>query len=78
MCVCVCVCVCVYNWVTLLYSRYKHNIINQLYFNFFKNFKIKSNHILFTKFPEKECHILSKVIYKLEITNSCMTPHNLQ
>ena len=26
-------CICVYNWVTLLYSRDWHNIVNQLYFN---------------------------------------------
>ena len=29
----VCVCVCIQNWVTLLNSRNKHKIINQLYFN---------------------------------------------
>ena len=27
------ICVCVYNWFTLLYSRNKHNIVNQLYSN---------------------------------------------
>ena len=26
-------CVCIYNWITLLYSRNYHNIVNQLYFN---------------------------------------------
>ena len=30
---CVCVFVCVYDWVTLLYNRNWHNIVNQLYFN---------------------------------------------
>ena len=39
MCVCVCVCVCIYihtyNWITLLYSRNKHNILSQLYLKFF-------------------------------------------
>ena len=30
---CVCVCVCVYDWITLLYSKNWHNIVNQLYFN---------------------------------------------
>ena len=29
----VCVFVCVCDWVTLLYSRNWHNIVNQLYFN---------------------------------------------
>ena len=24
---------CMYNWITLLYSRNQHNIVNQLYFN---------------------------------------------
>ena len=29
-----CVCMCVwYDWVTMLYSRNWHNIVNQLYFN---------------------------------------------
>ena len=28
-----CVCVYVYTWITLLYSRNEHNIVNQLYFN---------------------------------------------
>ena len=29
------------NWITLLYTRKQHNIVNQLYFNiyFFKNLK---------------------------------------
>ena len=27
---CVCVCVCVYDWVTMLYNRNLHNIVNQL------------------------------------------------
>ena len=38
MCVCVCVCVCVCNvyWVLLVYSRNWHNIVYQLYCNFFK------------------------------------------
>ena len=26
-------CIYVFNWVTLLYSRNKHNTVNQLYFN---------------------------------------------
>ena len=26
------ICVFVYDWVNLLYSRYGHNIVNQLYF----------------------------------------------
>ena len=36
VCVCVyiyiylCVCVCLYNWITLLYTRDWHNIVNQL------------------------------------------------
>ena len=25
--------VCMYNWITLLYSRNQHNIVNQSYFN---------------------------------------------
>ena len=29
-------CLCLCNWVTLLYSRDWHNIVYQLYFNFFK------------------------------------------
>ena len=33
--VCVCVCVYVYNWITLLYSKNEHNIVNQLYINKF-------------------------------------------
>ena len=32
-------CVYVYNWITLLYSRNYHNIVNQLYFN--KTLRIK-------------------------------------
>ena len=30
ICMCVCVCVYIYDWVTLLYSRNWHNIVNQL------------------------------------------------
>ena len=49
MCVRVCVhictyiyvCMCIYDWVTLLFSRNWHNIVNQLYSN--KNFKNKPN-----------------------------------
>ena len=39
---CVCVYIYMYNWITLLYGRNKHNIVNQLYFNFknIENLKI--------------------------------------
>ena len=28
--------ICMYNWVTFMYNRNWHNIVNQLYFNFEK------------------------------------------
>ena len=40
---CICVCVCVYNWITLLYSRNKHNIVNQLYTSIEKKKQQKLN-----------------------------------
>ena len=44
-------CLYVYNWVTLLYSRDWHNIVNQLYFNK-KFFKEIDEYGL-----ESECHV---------------------
>ena len=46
---CTYMCVCVYNWVTLLYNRNWHNIVNQLYFNFKKVKKNKNDFHLFTE-----------------------------
>ena len=35
-------CVFMYNWITSLYSRNNHNIVNQLYFINIKIFKMKT------------------------------------
>ena len=40
--ICVCMCVCMYDWVTLLYSRNRQNIVNQVYF-IFKKLKKESS-----------------------------------
>ena len=34
------ICVCLYNWITLLYPRNYHSIVNQLYFNFKKKLRV--------------------------------------
>ena len=55
----------VYNWVTLLYNRDWHNIVNQLYFNKKKKEKIskKEKHFRFWKSEwQREGRILEEVL----------------
>ena len=52
-----------YDWVTLLYSRNCQNIVNQLYFNFFKILNLsqlpmnKYQMVCIKHFDEKELHL---------------------
>ena len=43
-----------YNWITLLYSRNQHNIVNQLYFNKinFKKFIHQNNLFKYSLFAQ--------------------------
>ena len=50
-------CVMMYNWVTLLYSRYYHNIVNQLDFNkTLKKWKQTNKHTKGLRTKNKNCN----------------------
>ena len=62
------VCVCVYMWVTLLYSKNRHNIVHQLYFN-----KKRIKKIKYTVSPMK--HFCLK--HELESKEGSKSSHHL-
>ena len=65
-------CQYVYNWVTLLYSRDWHNIVNQLYFNL----KKKRKKMLFVSLWKKLCPLkFTKIFCFLFWVNSSILLH---
>ena len=57
-------CLYVYNWVTLLYSRDWHSIVNQLYINLKKKLKDKK------KNPKKQYVVVMDLIFSPEFKYS--------
>ena len=64
-------CVYMYNWITLLYSRNKHNIVNQLYFN------KKKKRLKEKKWPH--CRLCYRYVCGLKDWNSnpCVCPKEI-
>ena len=60
-------CIYMYNWITLLYCRNQHNIVNQLYFNKI-NFKIgEFNTFIYTHIHTQRHASLTGIILKKEL-----------